>query len=199
MLLKATFSMFELVHVPREQNYRANLLSKLASSRKEGRQRSVIQETLKSPRTAEGGPAQVSHVEILGVSPRKERRHWSLTQETLKVPRVTTYGLLGDEFLEVLQVDTTEMWITPYQRYLTDWLLPAKPTEAKAFSSNEGKYTLIDGKLFCHGYTHPILTCISRDQCTRIVEGRLTWVLLADYGGGLCEVWSTLRATSEAC
>ena len=30
-----------------------------------------------------------------------------MTQETLKVPRITTYGMLGDEFLEVLQVDTT--------------------------------------------------------------------------------------------
>jgi len=32
MLLKDTFPMFELVHVPREQNARANLLAKLASS-----------------------------------------------------------------------------------------------------------------------------------------------------------------------
>jgi len=32
-----------------------------------------------------------------------------------------------------------------------------------------GKYTLIDGKLFRHGYTHPILTCVYGDQCTRIM------------------------------
>jgi len=31
MLLKAAFSMFELVHVPREHNSRADLISKLAS------------------------------------------------------------------------------------------------------------------------------------------------------------------------
>ena len=42
--------MFELVHVPREQNARADLLAKLASSGKGGRQRIVIQETLKTPR-----------------------------------------------------------------------------------------------------------------------------------------------------
>ena len=34
---------------------------------------------------------------------------------------------------------------------------------------NAWKYTLIDGKLFCHGYTHPIPTCVSGDQCTRIL------------------------------
>ena len=50
-VLKETFAVFELVHVPREQNARANLIAKLASSGKGGRQRTVIQETLRTPRT----------------------------------------------------------------------------------------------------------------------------------------------------
>jgi len=41
-ILKGYFAVFELVHVPREQNARANLLAKLASSGKGGRQRKVI-------------------------------------------------------------------------------------------------------------------------------------------------------------
>ena len=49
--LRKAFAVFELVHVPREQNARADLLAKLASSGKRGRQRTVIQETLKTPRT----------------------------------------------------------------------------------------------------------------------------------------------------
>jgi len=130
-ILKAVFSTFDLVSVPKEQNSRADLLSKLASSGKGGRQRSVIQEILKSPRTAEGGPTEVSNMDVLGINSGIERRHCSMTQETLRVPRITTYGLWEDEFLEVLQVDTTETWITPYQRYLADGLLPAEPTEAK--------------------------------------------------------------------
>jgi len=65
-ILKATFSTFNLVHVPKEQNSPADLLSKLDSSGKGGRQRSVIQETLKSSRTAEGGPIEVHHVKVLG-------------------------------------------------------------------------------------------------------------------------------------
>jgi len=84
-----------------------------------------------------------------------------MIQETLKVPRITAYGLLGDDFLEVLQVDTTETWITPYQRYLAHGLLPVEPTKAKMVKRNAGRYTLIDDKLFHHGYTHPILTCVS--------------------------------------
>ena len=47
--LRGSFAMFELVHVSRDQNARADLLAKLASSGKGGRQRTVIQETLKTP------------------------------------------------------------------------------------------------------------------------------------------------------
>ncbi|GAU29444.1 hypothetical protein TSUD_150140 [Trifolium subterraneum] len=43
------FTMFELTYVPREQNARADLLAKLASTKKPGNHRTVIQETLKSP------------------------------------------------------------------------------------------------------------------------------------------------------
>jgi len=41
--LRRSFVLFEMVHVPREQNARADLLAKLASSGKGGRQRTVIQ------------------------------------------------------------------------------------------------------------------------------------------------------------
>jgi len=48
-ILKETFAVFKLVDVPREQNARADLLPKLASSGKGGKQRTVIQETLRTP------------------------------------------------------------------------------------------------------------------------------------------------------
>jgi len=48
-MLKGAFAAVELVHVPREKNARADLLAKLASSGKRGRQMTVIQETLKMP------------------------------------------------------------------------------------------------------------------------------------------------------
>jgi len=63
-ILIVAFSMFYLVHVLREQNSRPYLLSKLVSSGKGGRQRSVIQETLKSPRTVVEGLSEVDHLEV---------------------------------------------------------------------------------------------------------------------------------------
>ena len=84
-LLTTSFTEFELVHMPREQNARADLLAKLASSGKGGKQRTVIQETLKVPR------AFVSDNQVLHVYKSMERLtigHRSLTQETQKAPRV---------------------------------------------------------------------------------------------------------------
>jgi len=56
-------------------------------------------------------------------------------------------------------------WITPYKRYLTDGLLLAESMEAKMVKRNVGWYTLIEENIFRHDYTHPIVTCVSGDQC----------------------------------
>ena len=97
-LLKTSFAEFELVHVPRQQNARADLLAKLASSSKGGKQRTVIQETLKVPR------AFVSDNQVLHAYKSMERLtigHRSLTQETLRAPRVRSRPSKTDESMEV--------------------------------------------------------------------------------------------------
>jgi len=73
------------------------------------------------------------------------------------------------ESLDVIRFDIGETWMTPYRRYLADGMLLTEPAKAKTIKKNATMYTLIDGKLFKHGYTHPILTCVSEDQCTRIM------------------------------
>nr|KYP59386.1 hypothetical protein KK1_014820 [Cajanus cajan] len=47
--LISSFDEFTIQHVPREQNNRADLLSKLASTKCPGQHRTIIQETLHSP------------------------------------------------------------------------------------------------------------------------------------------------------
>ncbi|GAU46453.1 hypothetical protein TSUD_402200 [Trifolium subterraneum] len=47
------FNTFELIYVPREQNARADLLSKLTSTKKPGNNRTVIQETVAKPSTGD--------------------------------------------------------------------------------------------------------------------------------------------------
>jgi len=75
-VLKESFDVFELVHVPREQNARVDLLAKLASSGKGGRQRTVIQENLKTPRTITDKMVEIQHVHT---SEGMRRSHRSLT------------------------------------------------------------------------------------------------------------------------
>nr|KYP39300.1 hypothetical protein KK1_039392 [Cajanus cajan] len=45
----SSFDEFTIHHVPRKQNARADLLSKLASTKRPGQHRTIIQETLHSP------------------------------------------------------------------------------------------------------------------------------------------------------
>jgi len=165
-ILKESFAVFELVHLPREQNARADLLGKLASSGKGGRQRTVIQETLKRPRTFTAD----NLVGVHQVSTKRggARSHRSLTQEILKNPRVSTFPVLGEESMQVWLVEGGETWMMLYKRYLADGIFPLEPTEARKIKKNSAKYTLVDGELFRHGFTHPILVCVSGDQCARI-------------------------------
>jgi len=59
--------------------------------------------------------------------------------------------------------------VTPYKRYLADGILPLEPTKSRKIKKNLTKYTLIDGELFRHRFTHPILVCASGEQCARIM------------------------------
>ncbi|RDX65933.1 Retrovirus-related Pol polyprotein from transposon 17.6, partial [Mucuna pruriens] len=63
--LAACFEKFKLIHVPREQNERADLLAKLASTQRRGQLRSVIHENVESP--------TIDREEICNV---EERRTW---------------------------------------------------------------------------------------------------------------------------
>jgi len=83
-VLKRAFAAFELVHVPREQNARADLLAKLASSGKGGRQRTVIQGTLKTPRKfVVDNKVDVLHISTARGEPRSHR---SLSLDTARAP-----------------------------------------------------------------------------------------------------------------
>jgi len=79
------------------------------------------------------------------------------------------FPVAGEESSQVYQIEIGETWMTPYQCYLVDEVLPLEPTEARKIKKNSNKYTLIDGKLFKHGFTHPILVCVSGEQCTHIM------------------------------
>jgi len=168
-VLKRAFAAFELVHVPREQNARADLLAKLASSGQGGRQRTVIQETLKTPRKFVAD----NRVDVLHVSTArgKPRNHRSLSQDTARAPCISTYTTSPEEEkgVHVCALEEGDTWMTPYRRYLADGILPVEPEEGKKIKRNVARYTLVDGILFRHGFTHPILTCVSGDECTRIM------------------------------
>jgi len=108
--------------------------------------------------------------------------------------------------------------MTAYQRYLADEVLPLEPAEARKIKKNSSKYTLIDGNLFRHGLTHPILVCVDGEQYTRIMaelhegicgshisgrslssKGHSCRVLLANHEEGLHEVRLAVQAVRTTC
>ena len=157
------------IHITRQQNARGDLLAKLASSGKGGRQRTVIQETLKTPRKFVAD----NRVDVLHVSTTrgKPRKHRSLSQDTARAPYISTYATLLEEEKgeQVCALEEGNTWMSPYRRYLADGILPVEPEEGKKIKRNATRYTLVDGILFRHGFTHPILTCVSGDECIRIM------------------------------
>jgi len=59
--------------------------------------------------------------------------------------------------MQVCALEEGDTWMTPYRRYLADGILPAEPEEGKKVKRNVARYALVDGTLFRHGFTHPIL------------------------------------------
>ena len=198
-VLKQSFAVFELVHVPREQNARADLLAKLVSSGKEGRQRTVIQETLKTPRTFTAD--NLVEVHQVNTSRGEKRSHRSLSQETLRMPRISTYPVFREESLQVCLVEGGQTWMTPYKRYLTDGILQLEPKEATKIKKNSAKYTLIDGELFRQGFTLPNLgKCKRRPMRTnngraprRDMRESYQWSISSIEGHRARYYWPTIR------
>jgi len=124
----------------------------------------VIEETLQAPRTFVVdnmvGVHQVSTIR------GRARSHRSLTQETLRTPSVSAYPVSQGDPIQVCTVEEGDTWMIPYRRYLADGILPLEPEEGKKIKRNSAKYTLVDGEVFRHGFTHSILVCVSGDQCT---------------------------------
>jgi len=89
----------------------------------------------------------------------------------MKTPRINTYADAPEEgkHTQIYALAEGDTWMTPYRRYLADGILPAEPEEGKKIKRNAARYTLVDGMLFRHGFTHPILTCVSGNECTRIM------------------------------
>jgi len=121
------------------------------------------------------------------------RSHQSLTQETVKTPRISRYPVVGMVMSRVHHVEEGETWMTAYQHYLANGILPLDTVEARKVKKNSSKHTLIDGRLFRHGFTHPILVCVDGDQGTRIME-ELHEGICGSHNGGRSLSSKALRA-----
>jgi len=75
-------------------------------------------------------------------------------------------SLEGEDPMQVCVLEEGDTGMTPYRHYLADGILPVEPEEGKNIKKNSARYTLLNGELFRHRFTHPILMCVSGEQCT---------------------------------
>jgi len=104
----------------------------------------------------------------------------------MKTPCISTYvdAIEEENHTQIYALVEGDTWMTPYRRYLAEGILPAKLEEGKKIKRNAARYTLVDGVLFRHGFTHPILTCVSDDECVRIMA-ELHEGICGSHVGGL--------------
>ena len=138
-----------------------------------------------------------NRVDVLHISTvrGKPRSHHSLIQDMARTPRISTYAASpeGEKCGQVCALEEGDTWMMPYRRYIADGILPAEPGEGKRIKKNSARYTLVDGVLFRHGFTHPILTCVSGDECTRIMS-ELHEGVCGSHVGGRSLVSKVIRA-----
>ena len=95
--------------------------------------------------------------------------------------------------MQICGVHEPDTWITPYQRYLADGVLPIDSTEARKIKKSSSKFTLIDGELYRFGFTHLLLVCIHGEKFTRIMA-ELHEGICGSHIGGLSLATRTIRA-----
>ena len=67
---------------------------------------------------------------------------------------VRTSPSIGEE-VEVMRVSTEESWMDPILSYIRDGVLPKDMKQARKLKCWAARYTLLDGVLYCRGFTLP--------------------------------------------
>ena len=72
---------------------------------------------------------------------------------------VRTSPSIGEE-VEVMRVSTKNSWMDPILSYIRDGTLPEDREQARKLKCRAARYTLLDGILYCRGFTLPLLRCL---------------------------------------
>jgi len=111
----------------------------------------------------------------------------------LRTPKVRAHPVEEAKTTRVYAVYQSDTWITPYQQYIADGVLPVDPTEARKVKKSSSKFTLIDEELYMFGFTHPLLVCVHGEKCVRIMT-ELHEGICGSHIGGRALATRTLRA-----
>ncbi|XP_061347978.1 uncharacterized protein LOC133293426 [Gastrolobium bilobum] len=142
-LLLTEFQSFKVEHIPREQNSRADILSKLASTKGPGNNRTVIQQSVPNPSI------------IMAVTKRNAQ------------PSPSTQSMVEDD---TMPLDDKETWMTPIWNYLSKGEAPQETRAAKKLARKASFYTIINKQLYKKGFSSPMLKCLDPQQAQYVIS-----------------------------
>jgi len=93
--------------------------------------------------------------------------------EVLSTPSIDDMDV--DWIMDIAQ--EPESWMTPIKEYLLNGTLPENPRGRQKLLRKVPRYVIQDGKLYRHGFSIPLLRCVSKEESRTI---------LAEVHGGEC-------------
>ncbi|GMH26979.1 hypothetical protein Nepgr_028822 [Nepenthes gracilis] len=82
-----------------------------------------------------------------------------------------------------MQIFEAENWMTPFLNYLANGSLPEDVEKAKWVKKIAGWYAVVDGRLYCHGYSTPYLRCLTPEEADYALSEVLLGVCESHIGG----------------
>ncbi|XP_052289889.1 uncharacterized protein LOC127899803 [Citrus sinensis] len=120
------FQAVEVKQISRNENYRADMLARMAA--------------IADPKLPKSVPLEVR------ISPSIE------------------------EEAEVMRISTGESWMDPIRAYVRDGVLPEDKRQARKLKCRAARYTLLDGVLYCRGFTLPLLRCLDDEEADYVLR-----------------------------
>ncbi|GAU44271.1 hypothetical protein TSUD_133170 [Trifolium subterraneum] len=183
------FDSAEIQHVSREHNKRADILSKLASTKRKNGNKSVIQEILYHPSIQK--PTRVLDINAIGdancwMTPeritkfdsaeiqhvsREHNKRADILSKLASTKRKNGNKSVIQEILyhpsiqkptrvlDINAIGDANCWMTPVYNYLAHGTLPNDEKEAATVKRRACSYTLLNNKLYRRGFSIPLLKC----------------------------------------
>lgn len=74
-----------------------------------------------------------------------------------------------EQEVDVMNIDSRSSWMNPITSYVRDKILLTNKKQVRKLRCQVGRNIQIDGVLYRHGYTLPLLQCLDEDEADYVL------------------------------